>query len=49
MVNKHHTDLVVLERFLSVLQRPYDYTIDQSEFQMPPPAGSCGYETFCGT
>jgi len=42
-------DLAVLERILSVLQRPYDYAIDQPEFQMPPPAGSSGYETFCGT
>lgn len=42
-------DLAVLERILSVLQRPYDYSIDQPEFQMPPPTGSCGYETFCGT
>ena len=42
-------DLTVLERFLSVLERPYDHTVEQPDYQMPPPPGSCGYETFCGT
>ena len=42
-------DLTVLERFLSVLEQPYDHTVEQPDYQMPPPPGSCGYETFCGT
>jgi uncharacterized protein YdiU (UPF0061 family) len=42
-------DLSVLHRLLAVLANPFDHTMDRPEYQIPPGADACGYETFCGT
>jgi uncharacterized protein YdiU (UPF0061 family) len=38
-----------LKRLLAVISRPYDDTEGNAEFRSLPPAGSCEYQTFCGT
>ena len=42
-------DLAVMHRLLEVLARPFDDPHDGLDYTLPPPAGSCGYRTFCGT
>jgi hypothetical protein len=38
-----------MHRLLEVLARPFDDPQDALDYTLPPPAGSCGYRTFCGT
>ena len=40
-------DLSVMQRLLAVLERPYDYSLEQSEYSVPSESES--YQTFCGT
>ncbi|TDU70660.1 uncharacterized protein YdiU (UPF0061 family) [Prosthecobacter fusiformis] len=42
-------DLSVMERLLSILKKPYDYSVDAPEYSAPLDAGADGYQTFCGT
>ena len=41
-------DLTVAENLLRVLEKPYDYSSEHTEYSTPP-ARSCAYKTFCGT
>ena len=38
-----------LQRLLAVISRPYEETPDNAAYRLPPPAGACDYQTFCGT
>jgi uncharacterized protein YdiU (UPF0061 family) len=42
-------DLSVLQRLLSALSQPYDYSAATQEFRTSPPSDQCRYRTFCGT
>ncbi|SHJ94844.1 Uncharacterized conserved protein YdiU, UPF0061 family [Clostridium cavendishii DSM 21758] len=42
-------DYSVMERFLDVLSRPYDYSKDQEEYSILPEVSNCKYRTYCGT
>lgn len=39
----------IMEKLLDVLDHPYEYSPQQEEFSMLPPASACSYRTFCGT
>ncbi len=41
-------DLAVLHQLVDVLHKPFQEPEDQKYIE-PPPAGACGYKTFCGT
>lgn len=49
MAASERSDFSVLQRLLAVLTKPYDHSSDLPEYSQPPAAGSCGYQTFCGT
>jgi uncharacterized protein YdiU (UPF0061 family) len=42
-------DYSVMEKLLSVISKPYDYSIDQIEYTTLPKKSACNYRTFCGT
>lgn len=42
-------DYSVMERLLTALSKPYEYSPEQAEYSMPPIPSSCPYRTFCGT
>ncbi|TFB25122.1 YdiU family protein [Filobacillus milosensis] len=42
-------DYSVLERLLDVLERPYEYSLDQEKYAAPPEPSDRVYQTFCGT
>jgi uncharacterized protein YdiU (UPF0061 family) len=42
-------DLSVLQRLLSAVSQPCDYSAATQDFQTPPPPDQCRYRTFCGT
>lgn len=42
-------DYSYMERLLNVLEKPFEHLAEQDEYAVLPPAGSCGYRTFCGT
>ena len=42
-------DISVAERLLEVVTRPFDYERELPEYSAAAPAGSCPYQTFCGT
>jgi len=42
-------DLSVLQRLLSAVSQPFDYSAANHEFRTPPPTDQCRYRTFCGT
>lgn len=44
-----HEDYSVMEKLLSVISKPYDYSIDQIEYTTLPKKSACNYRTFCGT
>ena len=43
-----HDDLSVMQRLLDALSTPFERSDKFSEYQTPPPAGTC-YRTYCGT
>lgn len=44
-------DISMTEKLLDVVTRPFDYErkVEVEEYSVPAPAGSCPYQTFCGT
>ncbi|MFT8348832.1 protein adenylyltransferase SelO [Clostridium saccharoperbutylacetonicum] len=42
-------DYSAMEKLLSVISKPYDYSIDQIEYTTLPKKSTCNYRTFCGT
>lgn len=42
-------DYSVMERLLKVLERPYEHSQDQEEYQGPPEPSNRPYRTYCGT
>lgn len=42
-------DYSVMERLVKVLQAPYDYSKEHSEYCAPAPLSATPYRTFCGT
>ena len=42
-------DLSVMERLISVINKPFAHTADQKEYAELPPPSFCEYKTFCGT
>jgi len=42
-------DLSLMKKFLSVLEKPYEYTVKQEEYANLPPKSYESYTTFCGT
>ena len=40
-------DLIVMDKLLQALKRPYEYRAEQEEYAMV--FATCGYKTFCGT
>ncbi|MDD4089806.1 MAG: YdiU family protein [Tissierellia bacterium] len=42
-------DLSVMERLISVINKPFAQTADQKEYAELPPPSFCEYKTFCGT
>ncbi|MFN4146324.1 MAG: protein adenylyltransferase SelO [Runella sp.] len=42
-------DMTQFENLLKVLTKPYNYQPEWADFQLPPPQGDSGYQTFCGT
>lgn len=42
-------DLSVMERLMSILNKPFVHSADQKEYSDLPPSSFCDYKTFCGT
>ncbi|WP_223066142.1 protein adenylyltransferase SelO [Paenibacillus caui] len=42
-------DYSVMERFLDVVSRPYEYSPEQAEYSRQPEPTACPYRTYCGT
>ena len=42
-------DLSVMERLMSILNKPFVHSADQKEYADLPPSSFCDYKTFCGT
>lgn len=42
-------DLSVMERLLSALEDPFDYSATEEKFCSLPPSSNRPYRTFCGT
>ena len=44
-----NNDLSVLEKLISVLQKPYNKPEVNTDYQSPAPVDNGKYQTFCGT
>ncbi len=44
-----HGDARPAQRLIDALSRPFDYDAENEAYRAPVPAGSCHYQTFCGT
>ena len=42
-------NLEVMNKLLTILEKPYKKQNDISDFQSPPPLSNKNYQTFCGT